>query len=96
MVFHVFNTLKRDSLPAAPDSQRKTSSPWSRNSDLKSAVIHEMRELLQQAAVVLAIAESKASHDPELLDFLKGGERAIADVGILMAAHLEPLMNGCR
>jgi hypothetical protein len=53
------------------------------------AVIHEVRELLHLSAMVLAIAESRASEDAELLHFLRLGERAVADIGTLIAAHFQ-------
>jgi hypothetical protein len=53
------------------------------------AVIHDVRELLHLAGMVLAVAASRAPEDTELLHFLKLGERAIADVGTLMTAHFQ-------
>jgi hypothetical protein len=52
-------------------------------------VMHAARELLQLAVIVLAVAESRVSDDTELRQFLKLGERAIADVGVLMTAHFQ-------
>jgi hypothetical protein len=100
MMAYALNTFKTDILPASSGSQierrprpllandpQKMPRVSARNAGLKRAVIHEVRELLHQAALALAIAESKASDNSELLDFLKGGERALAEVGILMTAH---------
>jgi hypothetical protein len=100
MALQVLNTVKKDVSPDAASSQierkprpvlvkgsRRSASKSLPTSGPAAAVIHEVRELLQLAAVVLALAESRTSDDAELLHFLKLGERALADVGTLMAAN---------
>src|SRR5262249_12588488 len=49
--------------------------------------IHDIRELLHITGMVLAVAQTRTSKDFELLHFLRLGERAIADVATLLAAH---------
>jgi len=100
MALQALHTFKKDASPDAGSSQierkpRPVLVKGSRKSTSKSlpmygpgaAVIHEVRELLQLAAVVLALAESRTSDDAELLHFLKLGERALADVGTLMTTN---------
>jgi hypothetical protein len=101
MAAHVPKSFKQSISPAAGAAQvepklrpvlvkgsgKLPSKP--RQSLAEPAIIHDVRELLHLAGMVLALAASKAPEDAELVHFLRLGERAIADVGTLMTAHFQ-------
>jgi len=73
--------------PVPVKAGRKLSRTLLQESRPQSLVIHDIRELLHITGMVLAVAQTRTSNDVELLHFLKLGERSIADVATLIAAH---------